>query len=52
MFTAATSVSAILLALSSSVVAQSSIAQLVGQLRNAPTQADRIGLLNDTDVSL
>ena len=43
------STSVLLLALASSVVAQSSVAALVAQLRDAPTQVDRISLLNDTD---
>ena len=42
MFSAATS--AFLLALASSAAAQSSVAQLVGQLRLAPTQVDRLNL--------
>ena len=50
MFTAATST--FLLALFSSAAAQSSVAQLVGQLRLAPTQVDRLNLLNDSDVRL
>ena len=41
----------LLAALTSSAVAQSSVAQLVAQLRQAPTQVDRINLLSDQDVS-
>ena len=44
-------ISALLLALASSAVSQSSVAQLVAQLREAPTQVDRINLLSDGDVS-
>lgn len=43
------STSAFLLALASSTAAQSSVAALVGQLRQAPTQVDRINLLSDAD---
>ena len=45
-------ISALLLTLASSAVAQSSVAQLVAQLRQAPTQVDRINLLSDEDVSI
>lgn len=36
----------------SGVSAQSSVAELVSQLRSAPTEVDRFRLLNDSDVSL
>ena len=39
------------LALAGSAAAQSSVAELVASLREAPTQVDRIGMLNDSDVS-
>ena len=45
------SVACSLLALASSAYAQGSVAALVAQLRNAPTQVDRIAALNDSDVS-
>ena len=38
-----------LLALASSAAAQSSVAALVAKLREAPTQVDRISMLNDSD---
>ena len=43
------SAGALIFALESSAAAQSSVAALVAQLRDAPTQVDRIDLLSDTD---
>ena len=38
------------LALAGTAAAQSSVAELVASLREAPTQVDRIRQLNDSDV--
>ncbi|KAI0318174.1 RmlC-like cupin domain-containing protein [Amylostereum chailletii] len=45
-----TTISALLALSTSAVRAQSSVAELVGQLRQAPTEVDRLRLLSDDDL--
>ena len=47
-----TSLFALLLTLASSVSAQSSVAALVGSIRNAATEVDRLQVLSDEDVRI